>query len=122
MLEPLHEPKNRSAYAQPLVAKQPAAQATLASSRDWYRLPPEKSVARFPNGHLTPSSQCDGGGGGEGVTLVAESTGSHCGGTALLSDRRAWALELGADEILVMMALLPAAPGRTRPCAGWKKA
>jgi len=55
-------------------------------------------------------------------TLAAESTGSHCGGTALLSDRRAWALELGADEILVMMALLPAAPGRTRPCAGWKKA
>ena len=32
-------------------------------------------------------------------TLAAESTGSHCNGTVLISDRRAWAVELGADEI-----------------------
>ena len=69
MLEPLHVPKNRSAYSQPLVARQPTAQASLASSRDWYRSPPLKSVLRCPNGHLTPSSQYAGGGseGGGGV-------------------------------------------------------
>ena len=48
--------------------------------------------------------------------LEAESTGSHCGGTALGSDRRAWAVELGADEILRLMVLLTVA-ARTRPCA-----
>ena len=56
-------------------------------------------------------------------TLAAESTGSHCGGTALLSDRRAWAVERGADEILgIMMVLLTVAPARTRPCVSWKAA
>ena len=56
------------------------------------------------------------------TTLAAESTGSHCGGTALLSDRRAWAVELVADVILGLMVLhvilglmvlLTVAPART---------
>ena len=63
-----------------------------------------------------------GGGPGEGRLLEAEITGSHCGGTVLLSDRRAWAVELGADEILGLMVLLTVAPARTRPCASsWEK-
>ena len=41
-------------------------------------------------------------------TLAAESTGNHCGGTALLS---AWAVELVADVVLGLMVLL--APART---------
>ena len=40
-----------------------------------------------------------------GRTFAAESTRSHCGGTALLSDRRAWTAGLGADEILGMMVI-----------------
>eukprot|EP00964_Phaeocystis_antarctica_P152312 scaffold120133_cov47-Phaeocystis_antarctica.AAC.1 len=47
-----------SAYAQPLVARQPNAQASLASSRD--RSPPLKSVSsivRAPPRQWTPSSQ-----------------------------------------------------------------
>ena len=64
-----------------------------------------------------------GGGGAEGGgVVVAESTGSHCGGTALCSDRRAWAVELGADKILGLMVLVTVAPARTQPCASWKKA
>ena len=63
-----------------------------------------------------------GGGLGEGRLLEAEITGSHCGGTVLLSDRRAWAVELGADEILGLVVLLTVAPARTRPCASsWGK-
>eukprot|EP00964_Phaeocystis_antarctica_P108816 scaffold73320_cov51-Phaeocystis_antarctica.AAC.1 len=34
VFEPLNVPKNRLAYAQALVARQPTAQASLASSRD----------------------------------------------------------------------------------------
>ena len=55
-----------------------------------------------------------GGGPGEGRLLEAEITGSHCGGTVLLSDRRAWAVELRAGEILGLMVV---APSRARPCA-----
>ena len=62
-----------------------------------------------------------GGGGGEGgeggggvLWCAAESTDNHCGGTALLSDRRAWAVELGTGEILGLMVV---APSRARPCA-----
>ena len=54
----------------------------------------------------------DGGGGG----LEAKSTGSHCGGTARLSDWRAWAAELGLDEIHGLMVLVPVVPARMRPC------
>ena len=72
MFELLNVTKYRSAYAQPLVARQPAAQTSLASeSRDsWYgscKAPDSsKSVLRCPNGHLTPSSQYDPGDGGGG--------------------------------------------------------
>ena len=76
VFEPLNVPKNRLAYAQPLVARQLTAQASLASSRDWYSLLPLKSVLRWlegtqylPNGHWTASSQCGAGvgGGGDGA-------------------------------------------------------
>ena len=57
-----------------------------------------------------------GGGEEEVCKLDAESTGSHCGGTELSSNRRARAVELWADEILRLMVLLTVA-ARTRPCA-----
>ena len=73
VFEPLNVPKNRLAYAQPLVARQLTAQASLASSRDWYSLLPLKSVLRWlegtqycPAGHWTASSQCGAGVGGGG--------------------------------------------------------
>ena len=47
--------------------------------------------------------------GAEGTT---KSTANHCGGTALLSDWRAWAVELGLGEINGLMVLVPG----TRPC------
>ena len=46
------------------------------------------------------------------ITLEARSTANHCGGTALLSDWRAWAVELGLGEINGLMVLVPG----TRPC------
>jgi len=60
----------------------------------------------------------EGGGGGveAGTTLEAKSTGNHCGGTARLSDWRAWAIELGLDEIHGLMVLVPVVPARMRPC------
>ena len=60
-----------------------------------------------------------GGGGGDdggGDGLEAKSTGNHCGGTARLSDWRAWAIELGLDEIHGLMVLVPVVPARMRPC------
>ena len=61
------------------------------------------------------------GAGGFGSSLEAKSTGNHCGGTALLSNLRAWAVTLGLDEVHESMVLVPAAPARTRPCARWKR-
>ena len=46
------------------------------------------------------------------TTLEAKSTANHCGGTVLLSDWRAWAVELGLGEINGLMVLVPG----TRPC------
>ena len=40
----------------------------------------------------------------------AKHTGNHCGGTALISDWRAWAVELGLDEINGLMVLVPVVP------------
>ena len=49
----------------------------------------------------------------------AKSTGNHCGGTALISDWRAWAaVEL--DEIDGLMVLVPVVPVSTRPCQLWR--
>ena len=50
----------------------------------------------------------------------AKSTGNHCGGTALISDWRAWAVELGLDEMNGVMVLVPVVPTSTRPCQLWK--
>ena len=98
-------------------------------------------------GYVEPGGEADGegegggglgdGGGGEGLVggvdgmgdgadgfgspLEAKSTGNQCGGTALLSNRRAWAVTLGRDEVRESMVLVPAAPARTRPCARWKR-
>ena len=57
-----------------------------------------------------------GGEGGGGDGMEAKSTGNHCGGTARLSDWRAWAVELGLDEIHGLMVLVPVVPARMRPC------
>ena len=46
----------------------------------------------------------------------AKSTGNHCGGTALISDWRAWAVELGLDEMNGFMVLVPVVPASTGPC------
>ena len=48
----------------------------------------------------------------------AKSTGNHCGGTALISDWRAWAVEL--DEIDGLMVLVPVVRVSTRPCQLWR--
>ena len=52
--------------------------------------------------------------GAEGTT---KSTANHCGGTALLSDWRTWAVELGLGEINGLMVLVPS----TRPCHSWRE-
>ena len=46
----------------------------------------------------------------------AKSNGNHCGGTALVSDWRAWAVELGLDETNGLMVLVPVVPASTGPC------
>ena len=54
-----------------------------------------------------------------GSTLEAKSTGNHCGGTAPLSDGRAWAVEkceLGLDEIGLTGLVPVSLPARMRPC------
>ena len=55
------------------------------------------------------------GAGGFGSSLEAKSTGNHCGGTALLSNLRAWAVTLGLDEVHESMVLVPAAPRTIGP-------
>ena len=51
----------------------------------------------------------------------AKSAGNHCGGTALISDWRAWAVvELGLDEFKKLMVLVPVVPVSTRPCQLWR--
>ena len=54
----------------------------------------------------------------EGATLEARSTANHCGGTPLLSDWRAWAVEL--DEIDGLLVLVPVVRVSTRPCQLWR--
>ena len=54
------------------------------------------------------------------TTLEAKSTANHCGGTALLSDWRAWAVELGLDEIDRLIVLVPVVRVSTRPCQLWR--
>ena len=71
----------------------------------------------FFSGHtsfveLQSKRGCCGGGDHCETTLEAKSTANHCGGTALLSDWRAWAVELGLGEINGLMVLVPG----TRPC------
>ena len=51
-----------------------------------------------------------------GTTLEARSTANHCGGTARLSDWRAWAVELGSFEINGFVVPVPV---RT-PCQFWR--
>ena len=50
----------------------------------------------------------------------AKTTGSHCGGTAPISRWRAWAVELGLDEINGLVVLVPVLPASPRPCQLWR--